>query len=132
MELIKVSLIYFLSILASRTLKLISPIKFEDKDCENSYTTKIDDGNATYIITVKQWCKISKTRILLFNSSTKYYRTETLILLDNKVVDRQDGFFPEPVKGRFSRTKFPHAVIALDILDKVKSLVHEEQFVKAA
>lgn len=132
MEVLKVSLIYFLSILASKTLKLITPIKFEDVELDNSYTTKIDEGKVTYIITVKQWCKVSKTRIVFFNSNTKYYLTETLILLDNKVVEKRNGFFPEPVRGRFSSTKFPHAVIALDVLDKIKSLIKVEDVAETA
>lgn len=119
MEVMKASIIYLISLIAAHTLKLLTPIKFEDKDCESSYTTRIDKGNVTYVVTVKQWCMISKTQISIFNSTTKYYISDILILLDGKTIGTNKLFFPEPVKGIFKRTKLPHAVIALATLEKL-------------
>ena len=119
MEVLRESLTYLLSLIAARILKIMTPIKFEDKECESSYTTRVDKGNVTYIVTVKQWAMISKTQISIFNSTTKYYISDILILLDGKTIGTNKLFFPEPVKGIFKRTKLPHAVIALATLEKL-------------
>lgn len=105
--------------MAARILKLITPIKFEDKDCNSTYTTRIDKGNVTYIVTVRQWAMISKTRINIFNTNTKYYISDILVLLDGKIIGTNKLFFPEPVKGLFKGTRLPHAVIALATLERL-------------
>ena len=120
MEVLKAAIIYLMSIVASRTLKLMTPIEFEDKNCESSYTTRIDEGKVTYIVTVNQWCMISKTRLRIFNTTSKYYVSEILILLDDKIVGTKKHFFPKPVQGFWGWTKLPHALIALAALEKFR------------
>lgn len=101
----------------------MTPIKFEDRDCENTYTTRVDKDKVTYVITVDQWRMSSKTRIVFFDTKTHYYQTEILILVDNNVIGRRKDFFTEPLRGKFTRTKLPHAVIAMAAFDKVSKVV---------
>lgn len=123
MNIIKTSFLYFLSLMAARSLRLMTPISFEDVDCNLNYTTRVDKGLVMYIITVNQWKMMSKTRMWLFNSTTRYYQTEVLVLCKGEVILTKKDFFPEPSLSILNRTKLPHAIIALAALDKVCKLM---------
>ncbi len=118
MEMLKASVVYLISILASNVLKLMIPIEFKDYPRNRVYRTLICKGDVNFEITVEQWTMCSCARVSMFSTRTNYYVAHVDVLLGkNKIGDRK-YFFPEPVRGFFKRTKLPHAIIALAALDK--------------
>ena len=120
MEVLKASIAYLLSVVASRLLKHLTPIEFVNKPCEGTYKTQIDKGNVHYMIEVEQWCMCSKTSINLFNNCNKYYFANVDLMVENKLIGKRKDFFPAPIRGFFSKTKLPHAIIALAVINKAQ------------
>lgn len=123
MEILRASLTYLLSLIAAKVLRWMTPIQFEDKDCFSGYTTRVDDNNYMYIVTVNQWHMASKTRVKIFSNTTRYYQTEMLVLTKGEVILTRKNFYPEPTTSLLKSTKLPHAIVALAELDKVKLLM---------
>lgn len=130
MEMFKASILYLLSIVAARALRMMTPIEFDDKECQSTYTTRTVKGDITYVITVNQWVMLSKTRLRIFNTRKRYYVSEILVLYKDDVILTKTGFFPEPTIGLLSRTKLPHAIVAMAALNKVR--LASEKMVQAA
>ena len=120
MAMLKASIAYFVSLMASKILLMMTPIEFTDTCSGSTYKTMVDKGILSFEVEVTQWCMCSKTRYSVFNSCTRYYTANLDLLEEGKIVGKREYFFPEPIRGWFRRTKLPHAIIALAALDKVQ------------
>lgn len=125
MELVRVSIMYLMSICAAKVLKFMIPLEFEEVDCDNDYTTRVDQAEMTYVVTVNQWKIKTKTRWWFFNNVSYYYKTESLVLCNGSVIMNIQGFSPERNLGLFKPTKLQHAIIALAELDKIRGILQK-------
>lgn len=120
MDVLKASMVYLMSLVASKVLRYMTPIEFEDKPCGAVYNTRVDEGSVSYVMKIEQWCMCSKTRLKIFNTCNKYYIANVDILIDGAIIGKRKDFFTAPIKGFLTRTKLPHAIIALAAINKAK------------